>query len=224
MTIITAGLLNIMSDAYEPKLDALILTEEEQDSITAAMTTERPWDIKSDGIESVKHKFRAHHSTRHGNTCCYCRTNLHGGGSFMIDREHILPKKKYKAYTYAIWNISVSCKRCNMQLKGDRDDFVIDKVSVLEFEKASNYRIIHPNFDEWELHLNRVSQQSNRKLLVIYRIHDDSEKGLYTHRFFRLKELEVDSFDEAQGISRRPEQSETRAVLEARAIARAHGQ
>jgi hypothetical protein len=211
-----------MSDAYQPGLDTLILTHEEQAAILAAMATKHPWDVENDAIASVKSKIRAHHLARHANTCCYCRTNLYGGGYFMIDREHVLPKMKYRRFTFAIWNLSVSCKRCNLQFKGESDHFVINKQDSAEFESSNNYHIVHPNYDEWELHLGRVSQQSNKSLLVIYTILNDSQKGCYTHHFFALKELEVNSFDEGQGIERKSVESD--AVVEAREIAKDHGQ
>ncbi|MBM1169923.1 HNH endonuclease [Microvirga arabica] len=213
-----------MSDAYEPTLDSFVMSEEELEAITAAMTDEHPWDVKNELVKSVKNKIRAHHLERHGDTCCYCRTNLHGGGHFMIDREHVLPKGKYKRFAYEIWNLSVSCKRCNMQFKIEDDEFVVDKQDGAEFQDSSNYRIVHPNYDEWEQHLDRVSQQSNRKLLVIYAIVNQSEKGRYTYDYFGLKELEVNSFDEGQGIERTAQGNRSDAALEALAIARAHGQ
>jgi hypothetical protein len=212
-----------MTDAYKPALDSFVLDAAEEAAVAAAMTTAKPWAVKNDAIKSVKAKIRALHLARHGNTCCYCRTILQGGGHFMIDREHVLPKKKYKPFTYTIWNLSVACKRCNMQFKGEGDCFVKDKAGA-SFEDAENYDIVHPNYDEWESHLDRQAQQSNRKLLVKYRVIGGSAKGSYTYDYFALKDLEIDSFDEGQGIEKPPLMAETDAMLEARAIAREFGQ
>ncbi|GAA0589340.1 hypothetical protein [Caenispirillum bisanense] len=211
-----------MGDAYKPALCELVLTEDEYKAIEEAMKLDKPWDIENAEIKSVKAKIRDHHLRRHGNTCCYCRTNLNGAGHFMIDREHVLPKSKYKSFTFSVWNLSVSCKRCNMQFKGECDKFVLDKQSGADFKSSLNYQIIHPNFDEWENYLCREAKQVNRKNMVVYTVLNDHSKGAYTHEYFGLKELEVNSFDEAQGIERRGDATET--IIEARAIARDHGQ
>lgn len=213
-----------MTDAYDPKLTTYTLDIAEEAAISAAMAADDPWDEKNDAIASVKAKIRALHLARHGSTCCYCRTNLYGGGHFMIDREHVLPKKKYKGFTFAIWNLSVACKRCNMQFKGEQDCFVKNKLEGAPFEDGDNYDFVHPNYDEWELHLNRQAQQSNKKMLVKYMIMGGSAKGAYTYDYFALRELEVDSFDQGQGIETVPASAASEAMLEARAIARAFGQ
>lgn len=215
-----------MNDAYLPKMSDLVLTQDELNAIATALATPSPWDIDEQLIKDAKNKIRAHHLARHGNTCCYCRTILHGGGHFMIDREHILPKgkAKYSPYCYETWNLSVSCKRCNMQFKGQDDKFVVDKVNEASFPKAENYYIVHPNFDQWEQHLSRESLQFNQKLLVKYTLIGESEKGQYTRDYFSFKELEVNSFDEAQGIERPPIQSASESVTEARNLASSHGQ
>jgi 5-methylcytosine-specific restriction endonuclease McrA len=215
-----------MSDAYEPKLAELVFSQDEADAITAALKTATPWDVKNDFIKSAKGKIRDHHLVRHGNTCCYCRTILHGGGHFMIDREHILPKGTltYRSFCYESWNLSVSCKRCNMQFKGEDIDFVVDKLNPANFQKKENYSFVHPNFDEWEQHLSRVAEQVNRNILVKYTIVNDSEKGKYTYKYFDLKALEVNSFDKAQGIVKNNDEEITESMAEARTIAISYGQ
>lgn len=144
----------------------------------------------------------------------------------MIDREHVLPKGKaaYKPFCYEAWNLSISCKRCNMQFKGEDDDFVVDKLNSANYQKRDNYLFVHPNFDEWELHLSRESQQVNRSILVKYTIIGNSPKGQYTYDYFDLKDLEVNSFDAAQGIERPANQDESDSVMEARSIASVYGQ
>jgi hypothetical protein len=119
----------------------------------------------------------------------------------MTDREHILPKSKYKAYVYSIWNLAASCKRCNMQFKKDCDAFVIDKSDAAALQQGENYRLVHPNFDLWDDHLTRLSAQANTKTIVRYVRTEGSAKANYTHSYFGLHELEVDSFDQAQGRS-----------------------
>lgn len=211
-----------MTDPYIPTLDAFSFTEEEAGAIDSALATEHPWDVVAVAIASAKEKIRAYHLARHSETCCYCRTNLHGGGPFMIDREHILPKGKYKAFTFAVWNLSISCKRCNLQYKGREDDFVVDKQPGAPFQNPGNYRIVHPNYDKWESHLDRLSVQRNASVVVKYAVVNDSEKGRYTHTFFSLHDLEINSFDESQGLEQATDDSA--GVLAARLLAKQFGQ
>lgn len=214
-----------MIDAYFPALSELTFTADEADAILAALALPKPWDEKNDLIKNVKLKIRTHHLARHGQTCCYCRTILQGGGRFMVDREHILPKGdvKYSSFCFEPWNLSSSCKRCNMEIKGEDDGFVIDKHDVTQLMSGGNYLLVHPNFDEWEQHLIREAHQINRFLFIRYAVVGGSVKGHYTYDYFRLKDLEVESLDAAQG--RRSQISlSTDGATEARAIASAYGQ
>jgi len=215
-----------MDDAYTPAMTTLVLTPDEQNAVTAALAMAKPWDEDNALIKSVKTKIRAHHLARHGETCCYCRTILHGAGYFMIDREHILPKGNptYKPYSFAIWNLSISCKRCNMQFKGEDDGFVADKKNTASFTSSSNYQFLHPNFDSWDQHLCRNAHQVNTKYVVKYTLTSTNPKGQYTYDYFDLKGLEIDSFDAAQGVKRAAPGSESESVAEARQIAAVHGQ
>jgi len=215
-----------MDDAYTPTMTALVLTHEEQSAVTTAQEKAIPWAEDNDLIKNVKAKIRAHHLARHDDTCCYCKTILHGAGHFMIDREHILPKGKalYKPYSFATWNLSISCKRCNMQLKGEDDDFVVDKINTARFTSSSNYQLLHPNFDRWDQHLCREARQVNTKCMVKYTLISTNPKGQYTYDYFNLKELEIDSFDSVQGGKHAASGSESESVAEARQIASKYGQ
>lgn len=214
-----------MIDAYLPALSGLVFSVDETAAIQAALALPKPWDEKNDHIKSVKNKIRSYHLARHGQTCCYCRVILQGGGRFMIDREHILPKgnTKYKLFCFEPWNLSTSCKRCNMEIKGEDDYFVIDKLDISKLKTGENYLFIHPNFDEWERHLIRESHQISRFLFVKFAIIENSAKGQYTFDYFKLEELEVESLDAAQGL-RYGASPTSQAVLEARAIIAAFGQ
>ena len=122
----------------------------------------------------------------------------------MIDREHILPKTKFKELTYELLNLSVSCKRCNMSYKGQRTDFAVTElVEAGKFYRESRgYQFVHPNLDRWADHLTRIMIQVNESVLVKYLIKEESEKGAFTHKYFRFDRLEVQSFDEAQGAEK----------------------
>lgn len=218
-----------MNDPYLPLLAEFSFNDEEVSVITLALASDKPWDFvppseaEIASLKSAKEKILNLHLERHGGTCCYCRTNLKGAGPFMTDREHVLPKGKpaYKALSYELWNLAAACKRCNLQFKRSGDDFVIDKKDPTALANSNNYRFVHPNFDLWEDHLVRLAVQVNSKNLVkIFR--KGSEKSIYSHEFFKLKDLEVNSFDAAQGLENSSEESA--AIIELHKLAETFGQ
>lgn len=213
-----------MTDAYTPLLAGFAFTLEENAAIAAAMLADDPWNFDApeyrDAIRSAKQRVRDFHLARHEQQCCYCRTILQGGGYFMIDREHVLPKKKFKAFTYAPWNLSVSCKRCNMQFKKDCIAFLIDETTVGPADTGANYTLVHPNFDRWEDHLDRFAVQAFGKTLVSITPREGSDKGAYHYDYFSLEDLMIDNFHNAHG--KPPIQGPVADVI--RMLARANGQ
>ena len=134
--------------------------------------------------------------------------NLHGGGNFIIDREHIVPKEKFKALTYVISNLSVACKRCNMELKKGDLSFLVDRSSILQnHSNADQYRFIHPNYENYSLFIEKMSFEVNDETYVKY-TKIDHPKAHYTYTYFDLRALEVNTFDKGQGITT-PDSSST---------------
>lgn len=213
-----------LPDPYVPELLTCVFSDEERAVIAAALATEKPWDWKPGGMEqatliAAKAKIRDLHKARHGDRCCYCRFPLHGGGHFMIDPEHILPKSldAFRPLSYSVWNISISCKRCNMQYKRAKIDFVIDKDDAAVFEESENYRLIHPNFDLYKDHISIKLVMDDDISIIKYTKQPGSEKGPYTYEYFNLQEREIGTFDAAQGLDAPLELEE--GALEARALA-----
>lgn len=213
-----------MTDAYKPGLSTWTLTVAQQAAVKAALATAKPWEVDNPDIAAVKAQIRVFHLARQSDTCCYCKESLHGHSPFKIDREHVLPKAKYTAFTYEIWNLSVSCKRCNLELKREGDTFVVNTTSSAPFQTSANYRIIHPNYDRWTKHLDRKMKQSNQAVMIKFRIKAGSAKGWYTYNFFRLNELEADTFDRGQGIVRLGLDGVGKLAERVRALARIYGQ
>jgi len=191
-----------------PNLESFNLTLEETAAKTIAITQTdcSPWDIDNincsnqdkQHLKSIKTKIRAFHLAAQENYCCYCRTPTVGNVDFIVDREHILPKGTFPEYTYEIWNLSVSCKRCNMSYKKERIDFIIDFPTIKTNPTNPNrYQIVHPNFECWTDHLSKFSHQEDNKILVVFKT--KSQKGVYTKTFFNLSELEKNTFDAFQG-------------------------
>lgn len=197
-----------MPDPYLPALESFVLDADELTHIASALASPKPWNwapggSEEDSIKSIKGKIRQLHMARHGSRCCYCRKNLHGGGHFVIDRDHVLPKSKdaFRHFAFSVWNIGVSCKRCNMQYKKDRVDFVVDQTDQNALMASGNYLLIHPNFDCYKDHMRFSSNQDDDITVVKYTPVPGSAKGEFTFEFFNLRELEVGNHDEAQGRS-----------------------
>lgn len=196
-----------MVDQYSPALDSFVFDDDEIEAVVATFGVRDPWDHEAEELAAVcetlrtlKDRIRGHHLLRHDSNCCYCKMPLDGGGRYMVDREHILPKRPFGHLAYAIFNLSAACKRCNMEMKGQRLDFIVNRIAVgADPENEAHYRFIHPNFDLWSDHLKRYVVQENSAKLIKYVVVPNSRKGAYTVDFFQLKELEVDSFDVAQG-------------------------
>lgn len=213
-----------IDDGYTPALDEFAFDDDERDAINAALETEDPWGWGPNAqakarIKSAKDRICDYHMMRHNELCCYCRVPLHGTGPFTRDREHILPKSMplYRPLSYTMWNLGIACKRCNMEYKKDRIDFLIFPNDMLELKKSANYRFIHPNFDRYNEHLSRHATQSDETVVIKYKVITGSAKGAYTYNYFNLRGLEIGSFDRAQGV----EQSEGfgEFALEAKRIA-----
>ncbi len=88
-----------------------------------------------------------------------------------------------------------------MNIKGTRTDFI--DTSIPFDRNAFNsdvYLIIHPRLDNYYDHIKRFCVTINGVSLVKYIVVPGSAKGEFTHTFFRLNELEIDSFDQAQGL------------------------
>lgn len=218
-----------MADPYHPPLDGFAFEAAEIAVINLALISEKPWEYvpgseaEIAALKDVKTKILDLHLQRHGWNCCYCRTNLRGAGPFMTDREHILPKGKpaYMMLSYTLWNLAAACKRCNMQFKRSGDGFVINGKDPAALLSGDNYLFTHPNFDLWDDHLTRLSIQVNAKNIVKF-VCGGTDKAAYTHGFFHLDELEIDSFDTAQGLE--SEIEESAAVIELRKLAKMYRQ
>ena len=191
-------------------------TEEEAALIAAALTTPKPWEEKS--TKSIRDRIHSFHKKLTDEMCCYCQANMHGQFKLVIDPEHVLPSSIYKELTYTVWNLSVACKRCNMMIKKARTDFI--NHSHTDKKHSNHYLFIHPNFDNFEDHLEITTAQKGKRRLVKYIIYSET-KGRYTFNYFKLNELEINNFDRSQGIKTAPLSSEVASVV--KELAKIHG-
>lgn len=159
---------------------------------------------KNKAIKPVKDKIKEYHREIQDETCCYCKRDTKGEFKLVLDIEHILPKGRaeFKQYMFTICNLSVSCKRCNMKIKGQKVDFVTDinKAKSNPCEKDL-YKFIHPNLDNYYDHLHYIVEVVDNLRIIKYIVNNNSDKGKYTYDYFKLNQLERESYNKIQGIT-----------------------
>lgn len=174
---------------------------------TAIAVGGKIWDNKL--LKDFKRKIKIYNRHKQNEQCCYCRKNFGGEFNMVIDIEHILPKKHFIHLMFATYNLSISCKRCNMNIKNEDISFVTDIVAVNANPTDTNlYKIIHPNFDDYFTHLEYYSKIINDLKIIKYKVLADSSKGQFTYDYFQLTELEIDSINRAQGLKETEELSD----------------
>ncbi len=157
------------------------------------------WENKC--LTPLKRKIKLYYRQQLLEQCCYCKRNIQAEFNMVLDIEHILPKKKFLDLMFAVYNLSVSCKRCNMQIKGDDISFVVDVEAVKANPMDRHlYKFIHPNFDTYNDHLLYFSITVNDKKIVKYKVANASNKGAFTYGYFKLSDFEIDSLNVAQGL------------------------
>lgn len=154
-------------------------------------------------LSDIKKKIKQENLRRQFNCCCYCSRSMQGEFNLVIDIEHILPKAQYTHHMFTSKNLSVSCKRCNMLLKNDDLGFLHEKYYPLPKRafKSKYYKFVHPNIDSIESHINlEIVRVSRTKQIIKYVIVNSSSKGRFNYEYFDLSKLEINAFNEAQGI------------------------
>jgi hypothetical protein len=185
------------------------LTEQDIQNIETAV--EEGGDIwNNPQVKDFKDRVKAYYRTRGNEQCCYCKKNSQGEFKMVLDIEHILPKgqPEFREFMFVLTNLNVACKRCNMNVKGTRTDFVYSiNAAANNHEDSNQYKFIHPNADDYFEHLEYIQRIDNDKKLIKYKVVNNSDKGEYTYKYFRLKELEIDSINQAQGLKQKSELS-----------------
>jgi len=154
------------------------------------------WD--DDSLAPVKKKIKEHYKKKVGG-CCYCRKPFVNEFNMVIDIEHVLPKSSFSEFMFELFNLNISCKRCNMRIKQERTDFLVDPQTIrANAQRSDQYRLIHPNLDEYTPNMGLLEVGVDGKRFVKYNAKTD--KGKYTYSFFELDKLEVETLNELQGI------------------------
>lgn len=180
--------------------DNNILSQADYDLITAAIKAGgKVWE--NEKIDPVKNKVKEILRDLQSETCCYCKRNTKGEFKMVLDIEHILPKKHYPKLMFAVINLAISCKKCNMLVKKDDRKFIVDLANIEANPFDTNqYKFIHPNLDDYRSFLRRVAIELDDTRIVKYIVVDNKPKGQYTYEYFRLKEFEQNDLNKIQGV------------------------
>jgi len=183
-------------------MGGLVITEADVNAIKLAKSEGgKIW--KSKHLDPLKRKVKDHYREVQGEQCCYCRKNSIGEFRMVLDIEHVLPqgKSEFKKFMFCLKNLSVACKRCNMLIKKDDISFISEQADFSNYPFLStNYKFIHPNVDSYYDHLSYDVSIKNTETMIKYTIASGSDKGSFTYTYFKLDELEVGSFNRAQGL------------------------
>ncbi len=173
----------------------IAFTDAEKQTI-ARLSVAGGWDT-GDAVD-LKRKIKDHFLGKGVPCCCYCRLSMSAWHRITIDTEHVLPKQRFPRYTFDVRNLNISCKRCNMGIKGADVSFYLGLPNEADPFKSELYSFIHPNLDDASEHLQVVVLQLDNGLLINY--FPKTPKGHATLEYFRLKEIATNSFSKPQGL------------------------
>lgn len=103
--------------------------------------------------DELKTKIKNELKKLHGEYCSYCGTSLRILGvnyDSNSQRDHILPKEKYRHFTFEMKNIALACARCNGLDYKSSNDYCSNYNDNYDFIKTS---IVHPYLDNIENHI-----------------------------------------------------------------------
>lgn len=173
----------------------IAFTDAEKQTI-ARLSFAGGWD--TDDADDLKRKIKDHFLNDGVPCCCYCRLSMSQWHRITIDTEHVLPKQKFPKYTFEVRNLNISCKRCNMGIKGADVSFYLGAPDEVDPFKSDLYSFIHPNLDNVGEHLQVVAIQVDNRLMIIYAA--KTPKGKKTYEYFRLSEIETNTISKTQGL------------------------
>jgi hypothetical protein len=186
-----------------PTWKLFVASDEDEAAIEAARDDAGVVDWDSPHLVALKQRIKKLHLLVGKKRCCYCRKLFNDEFMMVVDIEHVIPKKKHGWCIFSPVNLTLACKRCNMMIKKDRTDFLVDESEEFlkqNIEESTTYSFIHPNLDKYTEHLRYVMSSVDDVTFVHYLDDSASPKGKRTFEFFRLKDAEVDELDLVQGM------------------------
>lgn len=102
----------------------------------------------------IKIKIKNHYKVEQNYTCPYCKVIYPITHGMVWDIEHIIAKDKKPQFMLEPQNLCVACKDCN-GAKSSKE-VLVNKDRVTFPVRSSDYKIIHPHFDQYEQHINAI--------------------------------------------------------------------
>ena len=117
-----------------------------------------------------------------GDFCIYCGMNFE---RTTPHQDHIAPKHSHNEFIFEPQNLVLACPTCNdINMKSGRE--TIDIKNPVDYHKCT-FLIVHPYFDNYEDHIEFVSNQKEQKILI----KSKSLKGKRTIEMFNLDNTEL---------------------------------
>ncbi|MCW3107825.1 MAG: hypothetical protein JWQ09_2331 [Segetibacter sp.] len=153
----------------------------------------------NDCLARLKRKIKDNFTNNDTAQCCYCARLFVGEANIVIDIEHVLPQSQFQTERFEIQNLNIACKRCNMGIKKADLSFIVSIPAMgTNYYKTNHYKLIHPNLDTYTDHIILKTIRRGNAIFIKY-ISKNPNKGKYTYDYFKLKELEIDTINKAQG-------------------------
>lgn len=150
-------------------------------------------------LDRLKRKIKNNFITNDTSQCCYCARLFAGEFNMVIDIEHVLPQDVFPTERFSISNLNVACKRCNMEIKKADTSFIASIPAMgTNYYQSQHYQIVHPNLDNYTKHIVLKTIRRGDWVYIKY-ILKDKNKAKFSYDYFKLKDLEVDTINKAQG-------------------------
>lgn len=114
-----------------------------------SLSPQKKWEDPR--LASLKGKIKKHYIEEQEYKCAYCQVEINTTHGMVWDTEHIIDKDGSPQWMFEALNLCVSCKDCNIA-KGTNNVTKGPKYKSFP-KKSSNYRIIHPHFDQYFEHI-----------------------------------------------------------------------
>ncbi|APR69596.1 MULTISPECIES: HNH endonuclease [Acinetobacter] len=115
-------------------------------------------DEKNKDVNNFRRLIRNHYVSDQKFTCFYCKQYIFSTNGLHWQVEHILPKSIFPQFLFEPRNLIIICPDCNHE-KGDQNPHTegVRACNRPNYPSTSSrFKIIHPLFDKYEEHIERV--------------------------------------------------------------------